>query len=163
MHRCTGSFVLAICLAFVQAQATLGQGETDIIRRPATRATLEKVFPAMPLAEAVEKLKLKAAINSVGREEPPLTLDEVEAAIRGWSWRDDKYASKEVFSAFEDVVESGQLPAGGFLDFTTQWEVGDAKFKVWWIDLTIPLEKDKTGYEGYTFRIRDRKISVIQR
>ena len=109
-----------------------------------------------PLKAAVETFNQEAAADEIGKTQPPLTEDEVVAAIRGWipehtpGVRDDQYAR------FQEIAESRKLPEGSELTFCPGWTgYRGFQFTVWWIDLTI-----KTGKKsGYTFRIRDQKIS----
>jgi hypothetical protein len=106
------------------------------------------------LRDAVAAFNERARNDETGKQQPPLTEEEVVAAIRGWI-RERVKASGEVYAAYQRIADTGRLPEGAELDFTTGW-VGfrGYDFDVWWIDLTI-----RTGpASGYTYRIRDRKL-----
>ncbi len=106
------------------------------------------------LAEAVKQFNAEAAKDRFGKSQPPLTENEVLTAIRGWD-RSSTPASDDVFATYQTIAETGQLPAGSKLRFTTRWTTDRLDFDVWWIDLDV-----ETGpKQGYTFRIRDRKLA----
>ncbi|MFP6584994.1 MAG: hypothetical protein VCD00_20850 [Candidatus Hydrogenedentota bacterium] len=108
------------------------------------------------LGEAVQEFNAKAQWNPTGNAQPELTSSEVVAAIRGWIVERTPSATDEIYELYQEIAESQMLPAGTELTFTTGWAgYRGYKFRVWWVDLSI-----KTGEEtGYTFRIRDQKIS----
>jgi hypothetical protein len=107
-----------------------------------------------PLSEAVKEFNQKAQKDPTGKNEPPLSEDEVVAAIRGWI-REQVPASDPVYNAFQNVAKTKQLPPNATLTFTTNWEgFNGLDFDVWWIDLTL-FQGPKSGY---TYRLRDRKI-----
>jgi hypothetical protein len=85
----------------------------------------------------------------VGVAQPPLTDEEVVAAIRGWV-REHVKADDAVFASSRKIADTGRFPAGAQLDFTTGWAGFRAyDFDVWWIDLSI---------RGYTYRIWDHQL-----
>ena len=88
--------------------------------------------------------------------ELPLTEAEVVASIRGWIPEHTPGVTDDVYNQFQEIAESHTLPEGAELSFCPGWTgYRGYRFKVWWIDLSI-----KTGEKtGYTFRIRDQKIS----
>jgi hypothetical protein len=106
------------------------------------------------LREAVAAFNVAAQLDPVGKGQPPLTDEEVIAAIRGWI-REKVKASDEVHAAYQKIAETGRLPKEAELDFTTGW-IGfrGYDFDVWWIDLTL---RNGEG-TGYTYRIRDQKL-----
>jgi len=109
-----------------------------------------------PLADAIADLNAKAAKDDIGRLQPPLTEAEVVAAIRGWVRGLGPPVDDETYLAFQNLATTGLLPERADLRFTTRWiGFNGFDFDVWWIDLTI-MKGEKVGY---TFRIRDRKIS----
>jgi hypothetical protein len=111
--------------------------------------------PEVPLAQAVREFNESAKKNAVGKGQPPLTEDEVVAAIRGWI-RDRFPATDDVYGAFQKVAHTGALPPGAELSFTTGWRgFNGFDFDVWWVDLTLPVGKGA----GYTYRIRDQKLA----
>ena len=93
-----------------------------------------------------------AANHVIGADQPPLTTDEVVAAIRRWPH--DRKIADEKKKQFIEIAETRMLNAsvapGTRLSFSTGLQRNGNYFTVWWIDLT---------FERYTFRIRDRTIS----
>ena len=109
---------------------------------------------------AVQDFNHKASTDSIGKTQPPLTEDEVVAAIRGWIPEHTPGVTDDVSERFQEIAETGTLPDGAELSFTTGWTgYRGFKFQVWWVDLSIKLDPEKTGVYRYTFRIRDQKIS----
>jgi hypothetical protein len=105
------------------------------------------------LKQAVASFNQEAARNSIGRAEPPLTEDEVVAALRGWD-RKQMEVDDPTYAIFQKIADSRNLPRSAKLRFTTGWEYNGYDFTVWWVDLDVAKDGG-----GYTFRIRDRKIS----
>jgi hypothetical protein len=106
-----------------------------------------------PLADAVDEFNEKAQKDSIGKEQPPLTEDEVIAAIRGWDQKQTPVSDK-VYKTYRLIADSKMLPEGATLTFTTKWSNKDFNFDVWRVDLNV-----KTGpQEGFTCPIRDRKL-----
>jgi hypothetical protein len=119
--------------------------------------------PEVSLASAVEAFNARAKSDPVGNTQPPLTVDETVAAIRGWI-RKQHPAPDEYYRAFQKIADTLSLSAGSRLDFTTGWKnYNGFDFVVWWVDFTISdpssARPDPATTGSYTFRIRDRKIS----
>ena len=108
------------------------------------------------LKVAVEGFNTETRTHPIGKSQLPLTEDEVIAAIRGWIPEHTPGVTDDVYEQFQQIAESRELPEGASLSFCPGWTgYRGYTFKVWWIDLSI-----KTGENtGYTFRIRDQKIS----
>jgi uncharacterized protein (TIGR03067 family) len=103
--------------------------------------------------QAVASFNQEAAEDPIGRREPPLTEDELIAAIRGWDRRGSP-VDDATYRIYQRIADSGVLAPDARLEFTTGWVARGYTFTVWWIDLSV-----KTGETtGYTYRIRDRKI-----
>ncbi|MFN3650114.1 MAG: hypothetical protein ACK47B_11095 [Armatimonadota bacterium] len=108
----------------------------------------------LPLGEAVEAFNRRAAADPVGRTQPPLTEDEVVAAIRGWM-RERVEVTDNVFARFQRVAETGRLPEGAEFRFITGWGgFRGFDFEVWWVDLVLRTGPDKV----FAYRIRDQKL-----
>jgi hypothetical protein len=100
---------------------------------------------------AVERFNAEARTHHVGKSQLPLTKAEVIAAIRGWVPQTTPGVTDEVYNQFQDIAESRVLPEGARLSHCSAWTgYRGFRFTVWWIDLST---------KGYTFRIRDQKIS----
>lgn len=105
---------------------------------------------------AVDRFNAEARTHPVGKSQLPLTEDEVIAAIRGWIPEKTPGVTDDVYNRFQGIAESRVLPEGARLSHCSSWRgYRGFHFKVWWIDLSI--KTSETG--GYTFRIRDQKIS----
>lgn len=115
--------------------------------------------PEHSLSTAVRAFNQEAAANATGRTQPPLTEDEVIAAIRGWIPEYGPDVTDDVYQQFQEIAESRELPPHTEFSFHTDYRgYRGFNFKVWWIDLKVGNGK-RTGLTGYTFRIRDQKIS----
>ncbi len=110
------------------------------------------------LDRAVEDFNKRAGKDQVGKFEPPLTADEVVAAIRSWD-RTSIPIDDEKFALFEQIAETGHLPIGTTISHTTGWVTRGFHYQVWWIDVNIPTDVN----QGITFRIRARTISSQKR
>lgn len=110
----------------------------------------------LSLKAAVEDFNQKTHTHPIGKSQPPLTEEEVIAAIRGWIPENTPGVNDDIFGKFQEIAESRVLPMGADLSFCPGWTgYRGYSFEVWWIDLSI-----KTGENaGFTFRIRDQKIS----
>ena len=110
------------------------------------------------LAAAVRTFNVEARTDPVGKSQPPLTQEEVIAAIRAWD-PSTRPVPEETFDRYQEIADTGKMPHGATLHSTRRW-VGyrGFTFTVWWVDLSI-RSNDGTGF---TFRIRDRKLSSRQ-
>ena len=105
------------------------------------------------LKNAVRKFNDEAREHSIGKEQTPLTEDEVIASIRAWDKRNRP--SDETFAVYRAIANSRRLPPHARIYSRDTWSDSQYVFTVWCIDLHI-----KTGENrGYAFRIRDQKIS----
>jgi len=122
---------------------------------------------------------MRALSDPIGKKQPPLTEDEVIAAIRGWDqhapasgtgFADElltairsrnqpgQPATDEVYAAFQKIAATHDLPNGAELRFKTVWIRENYHFDVWWVDLSIPTGRNGGGY---VFRIRDQKLRAL--
>lgn len=120
------------------------------------------VYPAVgdesgktkPLSAAVQEFNQQALTDRAGKDQPPLTEDEVVAAIRGWN-RKQIPAIDEIYQIYQTIADTKQLPADATLSYTTEWSgFNEFDFEVWWVDLNIQRGQGI----GYAFRIRDQKL-----
>jgi hypothetical protein len=108
------------------------------------------------LADAVKACNERASRDPIGLAEPPLTEDEVLASLRAIMRSQHPRMTDDVHNALQKVALTRMLPAKAKRDFTNEWlGYNGYSFTVWWIDLSI-MTGDKTGY---SYRLRDRKIS----
>lgn len=115
--------------------------------------------PALPtprsLQEAVDDFNIEAAADPIGATQPPLTSDEVIAAIRGWD-REENDVDEPTYQEYLAIVSTRLLPAHA--SFRRIWRLidDDYEFTVWWVDLVLGQHG---GHIGYSYRIRARWIS----
>ena len=105
------------------------------------------------LAEAVKRFNRRAQKDAAGKTQPPLTEDEVVAAIRWWD-REEEPVTDDVYQAYQAIAATRKLPASAALYFITRCTGpnGD-EVDVWWINLEI------TGPDtGYGFRVRHQML-----
>jgi hypothetical protein len=108
------------------------------------------------LADAVKEFNESFRVKHAGKDQPPLTEDEVVAAIRGWVREFTPPVTDEVYDAFQKVAETRVLPKGAKIDMINGWKgYRGFSFDVWWIDLRMPVGEKS----GYAFRIRSRTMS----
>lgn len=120
-------------------------------------------FTSVPLADAVAAFNAKSAADSVGKHEPPLTEDEIVAAIEAQLPNLD--ATDEVKSVYARIARKRRLPKDASLSSVSAYSssYGDGlgqRVTVWWIDLDIMIDASS----GYTLRIRrtDQPVSSGQ-
>ena len=108
-----------------------------------------------PLKQAVAFFNQEAAKDAIGRAEPPLTEGEVVAALRAWDRKRMKI-DDPTYAVFQKIADTRKLPKNAKLRFLTRWQgYNGYDFTVWWVDIAVV----RVSGSGYTFRIRDRKIS----
>jgi hypothetical protein len=113
------------------------------------------VRTAVPLAEAIRKFNEEAKRDPVGKEQPPLTLDEVLAAIRLPDKKHYASATDEQFAEFKRIAETQVFPA------TAEFEVlgwmdpgGDYLYQMWDVRIMLTAPEGNT----YSFTVRRRLI-----
>ncbi len=108
------------------------------------------------LSSAIKALNRKALNDSIGKEETPITEQEVIAAIRAAKRPKDSAVTDKLFDAFKKIAETKQLPPGAELEAVGGiWDPGTAFiYDVWWVRVRMPKEADGT----YGFAIRERII-----
>src|SRR5690606_21093957 len=91
-----------------------------------------------PLAKAIEKFNAEAQRSEIGKQQPPLSEDEVLAAIR---WLD--FSKKWPFSqaALEQILQHRRLPNEAFFEVQTAFAPGDElEYTIWSVRLRMPDE-----------------------
>jgi hypothetical protein len=144
-------FVLVVSLlaagpAVFHAGAAFGQAAPE---KKAAEATSS-------LAEAIRGFNQRAPEYKNGKAQPPLTEDEVIAALR-WAvmHRKELPISEETRQTVERITETKQLPPNFDLELLTDYEPdGRVVFEVWSIRLRVPREPHGT----YAITIRETMI-----
>ena len=114
------------------------------------------------IADAVQQFNERASDDPIGKTQPPLTKEELIAAIRGWMV--EEHPHSDIFlKRLQGIAETGMIPKGCYLDFIPGWHgYNGYDYKVWWIDLFVcadkPGEKVR-GSRGYNYRLRAQMIS----
>jgi hypothetical protein len=108
------------------------------------------------LADAIKAFNERAAENPIGKEQPPLTEEEVVAAIRWWDFERNKApVSDDEYRAFRNVAETRRLPHGWEFEVLTGFEPNhQVTFDAWSVRIRMPRQNGMT----YAFSIRERMI-----
>ncbi|QDV47088.1 Serine/threonine-protein kinase PknB [Stieleria neptunia] len=125
-------------------------------RAPRLPAAIER---ATPLAAAITEFN--AMHHSVdGKRQPPLTVDEVLAAIVNWkSRRHEASVDNKTFANFQEIKNTHQLPVDCKLDVIARFgSLGGDTFKIWSVRMVMP-QVARPG-STYAFQIRQQYISV---
>ena len=125
---------------------------------PMSAAQAQAKIATHDLAEAVRTFNVQAATQTLGKAQPPLTEDEVIAAIR-WldADRTEHGVTEAEYAALLKVAETRQLSPGAELVVLTGYEPNDKiVVTVWSVRLQMPH-----GENGgtYAFPIREQMIS----
>lgn len=124
-----------------------GPGFAEAASRPANQAT--------PLAQAVKAFNDGALRHPDGMAQPPLTEDEVVAAIRFWRPEKDSPVSEELLKTFKRIAETRKLPGTAEFEHLAGCTPGDGyTYEVWWVRLAL---KRPDG-SSYAFPIREQMI-----
>ncbi|TWU58988.1 Serine/threonine-protein kinase PknB [Rubripirellula tenax] len=119
----------------------------------------DPIGTATPLQAAITEFN--ATHNEVdGLRQPPLTLQEVLAAILDWkSRRDEAPVDNKTFANFQEIALTHQLPSGAKIEVLPHFktETGDS-FKIWSVRVVMP-QVAKPG-STMAFTIRQQYLSV---
>lgn len=139
---------------------------TEVVRRrylttiaPIDKPTAIPQPNGTPLA--AEITEFNAIHNSVGgKPQPPLTVNEVLAAINHWQFRrDDAPVDNTTFEAFLRIAKTQELPDGVRFEVIPNFGTMDGdNFQIWSVRLVLPqiAKPDWT----FAFEIREQYISV---
>ena len=115
------------------------------------------------LATAIAAFNAKSLESSTGKDQPPLTEDEVLGAIRLAERADNRDAPDAQFLAFKRISQTRQLPPKAEIEVLTGIDPGaDYVFDVWYVRIRLP--KDDGGSYGFTIRnrvIRARPVAEV--
>ncbi len=116
----------------------------------------DKPAKTVSLAEAVEQFNSRALMDPIGKTQPPLTEEEVIAAIR-WADHEDFPVTSHEFAAYKKIAETKKLPPGAELEVISRFVPNDEyEFKAWSVRLRMPRS---SGHGSYAYSIRQRWIS----
>ena len=107
------------------------------------------------LATAIEVFNAQSLKSPIGKDQAPLTQEELVAAIRLAERKEHPSASDALFASFQRIAQTGKLPAGAEFEVLTGLDPGaDYLFDVWYVRIMLPKEDGGT----YSFPIRSRII-----
>ena len=130
----------------------------------------------MPLAEGAKSpgdddaTPLAAAIGgfneqhrSDGVPQPPLTEEEVVAAIRWWKTRrNEAPVTNREFATFQKIAETRQLPKGVALEVISHFgRVDGSSHIIWSVRIVVPRES-REGWT-YAYTIREQYVHPYKR
>ena len=109
-----------------------------------------------PLADAIRAFNARVVDDRIGKDQPPLTMDEVLAAIRWWRFhRKDTPVEDSEFEDFQKIAETRILPAGAEFEVIRGFQPNDRiEFTAWSVRIRMPR-----GTGSFAYRIRERMIS----
>ena len=114
---------------------------------------------SVPLAAAIRELNDAHQRDPVGKDQPPLTEEEVVAAIRWWKHRrNEAPVTNAEFEAFQQIADARALPPGFTFEVLPNFEPGDGYEYVIW---SVRIVMQRTAKPGWTFAfdIRERFVS----
>ena len=107
---------------------------------------------ASPLETAIEAFNSKSARHELGKSQPPLSMEEVVAAIRLWQPGPDTPVSPKLLGVFKQIAESKTLPDRAEFELLTGYDRGGKfVFDVWSVRIRIEREDGSS----YAFLIRE--------
>jgi hypothetical protein len=123
----------------------------------------------VPLAEAVEEFNRMAIADPVGKSQPPLTVEEVLAAIQLMELRNVNLP-QEGLAEYKLIGKEKSIESVDKIKFIASWGPLDIdgelyNFEVWWIDLRIQRDgiKDSFGRTPSNFNLRMRERTISSR
>jgi hypothetical protein len=142
-------------LLHVIRQQLLGQLDADGKPMPLPDVKKELIdADAVPLAAAIAEFNATHHILCDVRQ-PPLTEEEVVAAIRWWKTRrNEALVTNGEFAAFQKIADTRQLPDGVHLEVISDFVDADGNHDyIWSVRIVMPRESKK----GWTYAYEIRK------
>jgi hypothetical protein len=108
------------------------------------------------LADAIKAFNEKAATDPIGKDQPPITEEEVMAAIRHSQRPEvDPPVTAELFAAFKQIATTHALPPNAEFEKLTGYDPGGAYvFDVW----SVRIRMSRPDGSSYAFGIREQMI-----
>lgn len=107
-----------------------------------------------PLSDAIAAFNKKALNDPIGAKQPPLTMDEVVAAILLWERSADILVSDDLFASFKRIAETKSLPTTAEFARLTGYDRGSQVFDVW----SVRVRMKRADGSSYEFLIRERVV-----
>ena len=109
-----------------------------------------------PLSDAVSTFNKKALSDPIGKGQPPISVEEVVAAVLLWERGPESPVSDELLQSFKRIAESKTLPENSNFESLNGYDRGGAHvFDVW--SVRIRMERDDGS--SYAFVIRERVVA----
>lgn len=110
----------------------------------------------IPISDAIADFNTRAHADPVGASQPPLTSDEVVAAIRAWS--DPPRMPASAKAVFQAIAQKAIMPRASYIRLIPGLiALHGFDIDVWWIDVQVELDKYPTDLKDvpqYAYRIR---------
>lgn len=112
---------------------------------------------AIPLAAAINGFN-QSHRQVDGQAQPPLTPDEVIAAIQHWrTRRDEAPVTDRDFARFQSIASKQAIPPGARIEQLQQFEPGDGHvYYIWSVRIVMP---DTREGKTFAYTIRERFVS----
>jgi hypothetical protein len=138
-----------------ELEARIARLEELVAHMQAASAPANSPVPAaMSLDEAVRIFNAQAQADQVGKDQPPLTVDEVVGAIR-WFNRNEAPVTDAEFAAFRKIAETKQLPRGTEFEVLGGFIPGDGfRYTRWSVRIRMPQITPPGGSFAYSLRER---------
>ncbi len=114
---------------------------------------------AIPLSAAIRQFNEAHMNDPVGKDQPPLTEQEVVAAVRWWKYRRNEAPVRNGdFLGFQRIADERSLPRGFEFEALSSFEPGDGYSYVNWSVRIVVQRSSKPG-GTFAFDIREQFIS----
>lgn len=112
-------------------------------------------YRSIPLSQEVASFNARAATDSIGEHEPPISEAEIVKTIE--AKLPTLNAGHKVESIYARIIRTRRLPRGAQLDYVPGYSPANGrKYSVWWVNLNVPTGKNR----GYALRIRENNNTV---
>lgn len=138
----------------LESTVTLRRSLVDMQSDPKLRRL--KIEEPTPIERVLSEFNRRAKYDTVGKTQPPITVNEVIARIGSLNQQQASSRTDDVMEIFRGIAETKVIPAGSELSVINRWVNNDSVITVWWVDLKIQTGKGTTN----GFRIRDQTISA---
>ena len=107
------------------------------------------------LSAAIKAFNAKSAGDPIGKQQSPLTGEEVIAAIRLMDRKDHPLAPDAILRSLERIAHTKKLPTRVEFEALTSLDPGgDFVFDTWYVRINLPKEDGGT----YSFPVRSRIV-----
>ncbi|MEM9283571.1 MAG: hypothetical protein AAGA96_17250 [Verrucomicrobiota bacterium] len=109
------------------------------------------------LSEAIASFNEKSRSDSIGASQPPITEDEVAAAILLWERPPNAPISEKLLASFREIAASKILPDNASFESLNGYDRGGSHvFDVW----SVRVRMEREDGSSYAFVIRERVVGA---